>query len=116
MNALPRPMPADSADLDERILLAEHRLIAREEALMRSVDALAERVKNAFQPRRLLRPAFGAILGVVGLGWLLGRGRRGHGARRASHAHAARGGSALARLADLPWVRPVGFAWPLLPK
>jgi hypothetical protein len=112
--ALPSAVQAPDTghgDLDARILQAEQRLIAREEALHRSVRSLGKRMRQALRPRQLLIPAVcvGAVLSAVL--WF--------GLRRRP---AARPGPALA--ADAPprrrggaarWARRAGLLWPMLP-
>ena len=89
-----------SQDLDERILAAEHRLMAREARLRRDWTALGERVTTALQPSRWLAPATGLAVMLLTVGWL----RRGP-SRDDAPRHAGR----------LPWMQLVGMAWPLLP-
>lgn len=89
-----------SQDLDERILAAEHRLMAREARLRRDWTALGERVTTALQPTRLLAPATGLAVMLLTVRWLRRR-------PPASDAPSRAGG--------LPWKRLVGLAWPLLP-
>ncbi len=128
MNAPQAPLPARlsrperaQADLDGRIACVERRLIAREDGVRRRVALLTRRVSHAMQPRQLLTPVLGGLLGLTGLWWLL-RGRSGDSgglvARPASASDrgdptdpARPGGGG-----ELPWVRLLGLAWPLLPE
>lgn len=129
MTAQTSPPPASlrrdelqETDLDARIRQAEQRLILREENLRRRAGDLRRRVKDALQPRRLLGPALGAGAAALGLAWFW-RSRAAPAAavaaapaRDASAAAAARSGQAGgARHSQVPWVRLVGFVWPLLP-
>ena len=105
--------------LDERITLAEQRLVAREQALRHGAQALVQRAQSATEPRRMVRPAVFA-LGVLALVWGAARLMRRRSWRNASrHGHGrvsdsacrlvgvtvrrgalgARGGPALAALA-----------------
>ena len=119
---LSRPEPQGS--LENRILQAELRLIAREENLRRGISALGSRLRHAAQqPRRWAAPVLGgmAALGTV---WWFMRGRRGHG-NNAYPAMSAGGRSYSGTTArqspgkpgnQVPWVRFVAMAWPLLPQ
>jgi len=94
-------------DLDDRILAAEQRLIAREQVLGRHVAALGQRVHRALQPRHLIVPVLGAVLLLVATGWLIGRGgRRRAAGGRIEPAPAAGGASR--------WMDLLALAWPLL--
>lgn len=90
------------AEIDQRILEVEHRLIAREEGLHRSVLHLRQRLQD--EPRRLLAPAVGTLGAIASWVWLR-RGRQ-PASDQAHRVHGAEGPS---------WVRYVGVAWPLLP-
>lgn len=92
-------------DLDTRILVAEQRLIAREQALGLQVDALGRRVRRALQPRRLIGPVLGAALLLVAAGWLIGRVGRRVAAPARAEAPPAR---------ESRWIRMAALAWPLL--
>ncbi len=116
--ASPQRAEPDDADLDARIVLAEQRLMLREDGLRRRVDDLTQRAKSALQPRRLLGPALGSAAAGVGLAWLW-RGRTAAPRSRAGLSVQDGGGTAAAggsaRHGEVPWVRLVGFVWPLLP-
>jgi len=109
------PPPSEAADLDTRILQAEQRLIAREQALWQGVEALGLRLRRAWQPWRRALPAAGLTLGVAAAGvlawWGWRRGARGFDAasRHAGSAQPAGQGG------GIPWVRLVALGWPLLP-
>lgn len=112
------PLPASlrhrertAHDLDDRIRQAEERLIAREENLHRRVGQLLGRTKSAFSPQRLLAPVLGVGTALGMLWWTFRGGRARPRPPAAAGGHAA---SPLAR-GEVPWVRLVGLAWPLLP-
>ena len=90
------------AEIDQRILEVEHRLIAREEGLHRSVLHLRQRLQD--EPRRFLAPAVGTLGAIASWFWLR-RGRQ-PASDQAPRLPSAEGPS---------WVRYVGVAWPLLP-
>jgi len=102
------PPPDSDADLDARILHVEQRLIAREERLHRGAGALAGELRERLQPRRLLWPAAGAVVAGAALLSLLRRPQA--VAPAPTPRAAARPGL------DIPWVRLLGLAWPLLPE
>jgi len=145
MNPSPRterPVPTDtrSAPLEDRILQAELRLIAREHRLWRGVSEIQARARASLQPRRLLRPlAIAGGVGLVGVAtwWLF---RRGRSARRDAAefgsgpacAERSSGGDRVVRdgsssrwrtrivtavgvLAVVPWIPVMNLVWPLLP-
>lgn len=101
--------PPSHVDLDARILLVEQRLIAREQKLCRGVASLNGQLHRALSPKRLLLPAGGALLGVAALLSLW---------RRPSRLPAAAAGSARPSglPVEIPWVRMLGLAWPMLPE
>ncbi len=113
--------------LDARIWRAEQRLIAREQRLRGHAQELTRRVKRVMEPQRLLVPV--ATAGVAAVALLgLWRSRRGParamGAMPFSGTHAAGGaggtsttgsGGQPAHRGELPWVRMLGLAWPLMP-
>lgn len=99
--------PSDGDDLDLRILQAEQRLVAREQALGLSVNALGRRVRRNLKPRRLAMGVAGGALLLLGAGWWLGR----RGAAQPP-AQAVPDGAWWSRL--IPRVVP--FALPLLPQ
>jgi apolipoprotein D and lipocalin family protein len=120
------PLPASllraesrKAGLDDRILQAEQRLIAREENLRRRVGAIGTRLRETLQPKRLLAPVAGGVLALAGL-WWVGRRRGDAPESQASGpraADAAQGSSSPggAWSGRVPWVQLLGFAFPLLP-
>ncbi len=116
MSSIPLPTgpqpPVEPLSLDERIRRAELRLIAREDGLRRRVDLLGRRLREATRPQRFIAPAIGAALVLLALGSLL----RGRARPRAARAAPAHGGAGLRALgSDMPWVRLVALAWPLVP-
>jgi hypothetical protein len=102
--------------LDERIALAEQRLMAREQALRHGAQALLQRAQKATEPRRMVRPAVFA-LGALALVWgalrLMRRGRGAEGPRTASAA--PRAAASASPLGQVPWARAAAVLWPLLP-
>lgn len=100
MNA-PLPEP----DIDARILDVEHRLMAREARLHAGVEGLTGQLRHRLQPRKLLLPVGGALLAVAALLAL----------RRRPHAEPATPRPTGA-LRNIPWLRLLGLAWPLLPE
>lgn len=114
----PRTDVAPEADIDVRILQAEHRLIAREERLRRGVTSFGQQLGATMQPRRLLKPALIAAAGI-GLLMMLRRRAPRHAAPSgavASAASAAARPAMFALLSALPWTRVVGMAWPHVPE
>jgi lipocalin len=93
------------ADLDERILRVERRLMAREERLRRGVVDLSSELRERFQPRKLLLPVGGGLLAVAALFALWRRPER-----------AAPAAAPAAARPQLPWMQLLGLAWPLLPE
>ena len=109
------PQPrVEPLPLDERIRRAELRLIAREEGLSRRIDLLGRGLHEATRPQRFVAPAIGAAVVLLVLGLLL-RGRTRPLAARAAAGHAA-AARAPALGSDVPWVRLVALAWPLVPS
>jgi apolipoprotein D and lipocalin family protein len=100
--------PPSHVDLDARILLVEQRLIARQHKLCRGAASLSGQLHQALSPKRLLLPAAGALLGVAALLSLL---------RRPLRLPAMPAGSArpAGMPVEIPWVRMLGLAWPMLP-
>lgn len=111
------PLPAslsrieNDGDIDAHILRIEQRLIARQDNLRRGVGALTGQLRQMLQPRRLLVPAGGVLLGVAAL---LSLWRRPHVAT-AVPASSAATAPAAGPAVDIPWVRLLGLAWPLVP-
>lgn len=101
-----RPSKASLADLDERILAVEQRLILREENLHRRLRALTDRVERATQPRKLAVPILGAVLAGASVWWMVRRFLPAHGAGPAPRETES----------DASWVRMIGLGWPLLPQ
>ena len=119
MSTVPFPSgqqpPLEPLPLDERIRRAELRLIAREDNLRRRIDRLGRRLHDATRPKRFIAPAIGVAAALIAIGLLLrGRSRPAAlaGGRAAIDAHAAHGMTARS---EVPWVRMLGLAWPLLP-
>jgi len=102
--------------LDERIALAEQRLMAREQALRHGAQALLQRAQKATEPRRMVRPAVFA-LGALALVWGAVRlMRRVRGAEGPGTASAApRAAASASPLGQVPWARAAALLWPLLP-
>lgn len=104
--------------LDERIALAEQRLVAREQTLRHGAQALLKRAQEATEPRRILRPALYA-LGVLVFVWGAARlmRRRPDAERPGTSAASAATpvGSSVSRFGEVPWVRAAALLWPLLP-
>jgi hypothetical protein len=104
--------------LDERIALAEQRLVAREQALRNGAHALLQRAQQATEPRRMLRPALYA-LGALALAWgLIRLIRRRPGAERpvaTAAPGATRAATTATRFGEVPWARAAALLWPLLP-
>jgi len=97
----------DHVDLETRILLVEQRLVAREARLRRGASGLAREARRQLRPARLLAPAGGALLALLALRSLWRHPAKAEPAAEAQKAHG--------RLADIPWVRLLGLAWPLVP-
>jgi len=95
------------AGMDERIRVAEWRLVQREENLHRRVEQLGQRLDHSTRHRRWLLPLGGALLAVGALSLLRGK-------RRPSGAQLSR---AVARSPGqgAGWVRLLGLGWPLMP-
>lgn len=95
--------------------------MVREQRLRLNAQQLGRRAKEAMQPRRLVGPALGLVAAGAGLAWLW-RGRIAVAASPAGAAASSRSpeGHAAAHAprgrSDLPWVRLLGFVWPLLPQ
>lgn len=109
-NPAPRPPEAPTpmamgwgAELDQRILEAERRLIAREDGLHRRARRLRQRARR--EPRRLLGPVAAALATLCGLFWLRRSRRRPSTHVRGDHAQNP----------SAAWPQYVGLAWPLLP-
>ncbi|MCE4553108.1 hypothetical protein [Pelomonas cellulosilytica] len=119
MNAPQSPLPASLSrvegddDIDAQIVRVEQRLIAREENLRRGVGRFGHELRDAFRPRRWLKPALAGAAGVALL-WLLLRRRP--AAASVAPVQAVARPALLALLAGLPWARLVDVIWPLLPE
>jgi apolipoprotein D and lipocalin family protein len=98
---------AGIAGMDERIRLAEFRLVQREENLHRRVTHLGQRLDHSTRHRRWLLPLGGAVLGMGALSLLRGH-RRPSGAQLSKAVARSPGQGA-------GWVRLLGLGWPLLP-
>lgn len=114
-----RTEPAQGT-LDERITLAEQRLVAREQALRHGAQALVRRAQSATEPRRMVRPAVFA-LGVLALVWGAARLMRRRSVGETLHATATAASatapavSSASRFGEVPWMRAAVLLWPLLP-
>lgn len=111
-----RSLPdAEDQDLDTRILQVEQRLIAREESLRVGVACLGQRVRQKLHVGRHALPTIGLSVVVAALGavvwWKWSRASR--PAANPQRSHSAPAGSG--RPGELPWVRLVALAWPMLP-
>jgi len=107
---------AHKGSLDDRILQTEQRLIAREENLRRRVRNLGTRMRDSWQPKRLLTPVAGGALALAGLWWVWRRRGDAPGpdiVATGGPAPAQAGGGSWA--GRVPWVQLLGFAFPLLP-
>lgn len=109
---------AQTLPLEERIRRAEQRLIAREDALRVRVTLLGERLSAATRPARLVWPGLGVAGGLAALLMVWRRNRRRaeplEGRRRTPPERISR--RHRREVHDLPWVRLVAFAWPMLPE
>lgn len=103
--------PPSHVDLDARILRVEQRLIARQQKLCRGVAILSGQLHQALSPKRLLLPAAGTLLGVAALLSLLRRPLR----LPAMPADSAGSARPAGMPVEIPWVRMLGLAWPMLP-
>jgi hypothetical protein len=115
---LPARSELPQGTLDERITLAEQRLVAREQSLRHGAQALLQRAQEATKPRRMLRPALYA-LGALVLVWGAARlMRRKPAAERPGTPAASAAtpvGSSVSRFGEVPWVRAAAPLWPFLP-
>lgn len=111
-----KPLPLGT--LDERIALAEQRLVANEQNLQHRARALLQRAQTVTEPRRMIRPALYA-LGTLALAWgamRLLQGRRGtQGPDATASPRAVTAAPAASRWGEVPWVRASALLWPLLP-
>jgi len=116
---------AQKLTLEDRIKQVELRLMAREERLWTGASAIRARVKQALQPRRVLKPLAmaGGLVLVAGSAWWVLR-RRGRGSRvRVSHSleqgfgspWRARVVAAVGVMTVVPWAAVFNLLWPLLP-
>ncbi|MEJ5999331.1 lipocalin family protein [Paucibacter soli] len=97
--------------LEQRIQLAEQRLIAREERLRLRWHSIVARTQRATEPRRWVLPMLGAGLALL-TGWRHARSER----RSASHRPPGRRPISPVRRAP-PWLRKAFFMlWPMLPS
>ena len=105
----PATEPAAGLDLEERIALAEARLLARQERLRRGIQTIGQRVQRRVRPWRRTLPVLGGtlVLGILAGWWWLRR----PGRPAASPAQAPPTGHD----DGLPWVHLMSLAWPLLP-
>lgn len=99
----------DVGELDAHILQTEQRLVAREQALGLSVNALGRRVRHNLRPRRLALAVAGTALLLLAAGWWLGRrGRSGVAGQPPAPTPATAG--------EPWWARLIPLALPLLPQ
>ena len=117
--SLSHPDP-EAGSLDERILRAELRLIAREDRLRRGMHTAAGQVRQAVSPRRLIVPVAGGAMAVGALWWLWRRaGRRASHSDPAAPARQNGAGSAPTDSAGPPcppfWLELISLAWPMMP-
>lgn len=97
------------AELDERIRMAEIRLVRREENLHRRAERFTRRLDHATRHRRLVVPIVGALASVGVLALFAGRRTRTPGGAQLSKAVARSPGQGAG------WVRLLGLGWPLMP-
>jgi apolipoprotein D and lipocalin family protein len=108
----------ETLDLDTRIARAEQRLLLREAQWLGNLESLTTSVQHSLHPLQLAKPVLGAGFAAASLWWAM---RRRRGVRRGAHGvqgdHAGAQASAAAhgRAFELPWVRLLGLAWPLMP-
>jgi apolipoprotein D and lipocalin family protein len=109
-----RSTPPEKLSLDARIEAVEVRLRARDDQVRERFSALVQRARRAAEPRRLVVPALGLVLALAGGWWLL---RHGMASLRPQRPPSAVSGAGRRGPATdtMPWVRMLGFAWPLLP-
>jgi apolipoprotein D and lipocalin family protein len=100
-------------DLDTRIQRVEQRLIARQDRLHHGIAGLARQARRQLRPRRLLAPVGGAVLAALALRSLWLSPKVPTPAAASSTGPAPDGAPNLFR--EVPWVRLIGLAWPLLP-
>lgn len=103
------PSKGGMAELDERIRMAEIRLVSREENLHRRAEHFGRRLNHATRHRRLVLPLVGALASVGLLAMMAGRRRRPPGGAQISKAVARSPGQGAG------WVRLLGLGWPLMP-
>jgi apolipoprotein D and lipocalin family protein len=115
MTSMRAPDPeTDLLTLQQRIVLAEDRLVARQHRLRSRLAEIEAGAREELRPQRLLTPLLGAGLAALVTGWLwhrltplLGRGR--------APAPAQPPLSAAGLGAGLAWSELLLIAWPLLP-
>lgn len=103
------PLPEVPLSLDERIRLAELRLIAREDSIKHRIDRLGDRLQEVLELRRYIAPTIGTVVTAVSLWLMLSRRRR---AAPAAHGAPGRSGR---MLSELPWAHLLALVWPLVP-
>jgi apolipoprotein D and lipocalin family protein len=108
-----RSLP-EAGDLDTRILLVEQRLIAREEALRVDIETVGQRVRQKLHVGRRALPAIGLSVTAAAVGAVVWW-KWSHPSRPAASPQARGSSPDSGRPAELPWVRLVALAWPMLP-
>jgi hypothetical protein len=111
------PSRTDTASnsLDERIALAELRLVAREARIRDRSRALVARVHGAMQPRQLVWPVLGGVASLLGAWWLRRRVRVSHSQPVQAAASATTPEDALQMKASFPWRRALAVLWAWVP-
>jgi apolipoprotein D and lipocalin family protein len=100
-------MSAD-AELQQRIGLAEQRVVARDAALQQHWIEMRRHWQQRLEPRRWLKPALAGGAGLGLLWWITHR-------RPPSPRYAATSSAAKPAPRTAPWVHAIGLVWPLLP-
>lgn len=120
---IPPPLPPARTErpqgtLEERIALAEDRLVARQQALQHGAQALVLRARAALEPGRMVRTA-AYTLGGLTLVWvavrLLGRRPRAEETHTDATSAGAPSAPTASRSRKVPWERAAALIWPLLP-
>jgi apolipoprotein D and lipocalin family protein len=96
----------DVGELDAHILQTEQRLVARQQALGRSVNALGRRVRHTLRPQRLALAVAGGAFLLLATGWWLGRKGRAAVPSRALESSST---------GEPSWTRLIPLLLPLLP-
>ncbi len=101
LQPMPRPLAeAATVSLDQRIALAEQRLLARQDRLQQRAQMLGQRLRRAITPRHLVMPVLGVLLSLFTT-WKLLRASPAPSAAQAPAPRSGRWGFMLALLAAL---------------